>query len=142
MGTKLAPVLATLVLAETEEEFLAHQNINPLTWNRYIDDILLVWPSGREELEQFLSDINNVDPYFKFTSTVSLTEITFLDVTIFKAPSSYTKEGKLKTRIHCKTTNTFAYTWAESDWKDKIGRAIVKGVGIRLLRNITLTRIF
>ena len=74
-----------------------------------------------------MSDINNVDPYFKFTSTVSPTQIRFLDITIFKAPSSYTKEGKLKTRIHYKTTNTFAYTRAESDWEDKIFKAIVKG---------------
>ena len=78
METKLAPVLATLVLAELEEDFLA-QSI--------IDDILLVWPSARKELEQFLSDINSVDPYFKFTSTVSLADITFLDITIFKSPS-------------------------------------------------------
>ena len=88
---------------------------------------LLFWWSRRRELEQFLSDINNVDPYFKFTSTVSKTQTTFLDVTIFKAPSSYAiKEGKLKTRIHYKTTNTFAYTRAESDWETKIFKAIVK----------------
>ena len=48
MGTKLAPALAALVLAEMEEEFLTHQNIKPLFWKRYIDDILLVWPSGRK----------------------------------------------------------------------------------------------
>ena len=88
MGTKLAPALATLVSAKMEEEFLAHQNIKPFIWKWYMDDILLVSPSGRKELEQFLSDINNVDPYFKFTSTVSSTDITFLDVTIFTAPSS------------------------------------------------------
>ena len=142
MGTKLAPALATLVLAEMEEEFLAHQNTKPLVWKRYIDDILLVWPTGRRELEQFLSDINNVDPHFKFTSTVSKTQTTFLDVTIFKAPSSYAKEGKLKTRIYYKTTNTFAYTRAESDWETKIFKAIVKGEGIRLLRNTGSKRMF
>ena len=108
------------MLAELEEEFLAHQNTKPLVWKRYINEILLVWPTGRRELEQFLSDFNNVDPHFKFTSTVSKTQTTFLDVTIFKASSSYAKEGKLKTRIHYKTTNTFAYTRAESDWETKI----------------------
>ena len=107
-----------------------------------VDDILLVWPSGRKELEQFLSDINNVDPYFKFTSTVSSTNITFLDFTIFKAPSFYAREGKLETKIHYKTTNTFAYTKAESDWEAKIFRAVVKGEGIRLLRNTASKRIF
>ena len=32
MGTKLAPALATLVLAEMEEEFLTHQSVKPLIW--------------------------------------------------------------------------------------------------------------
>ena len=32
MGTKLAPALATPVLAEMEEKFLAHQNTKPLIW--------------------------------------------------------------------------------------------------------------
>ena len=54
MGTQLARALATLVLAEMEEDFLAHENIQPLIWKRYIGDIPLVWPSGRKELEQFL----------------------------------------------------------------------------------------
>ena len=37
MGTKLALALATLVLAELEQEFLT-QNVKSLTWKRYIDD--------------------------------------------------------------------------------------------------------
>ena len=97
---------------------------------------------GIKRIWQFLSDINSVDPYFKFTYAVSLTDITFLDVTIFKSPSFYAKEGRLETRIYYKTTNTFAYTRAESNWETQIFRAIVKSEGIRLLRNTASKRIF
>ena len=46
MGTKVAPALATIYLAQIEEEFLLNSPHKPVIWYQYIDDILKIWTEG------------------------------------------------------------------------------------------------
>jgi hypothetical protein len=51
----------------------------------YIDDTLVVWPHGPEQLQNFLSHLNNLGPTFQFTTeTESDSVIPFLVVLVTK----------------------------------------------------------
>ena len=54
------------------------------TWKRVIDDIFIIWTGSTEEFEEFISNINQFHPKIKFTHEISDTELTFLDVILYK----------------------------------------------------------
>ena len=103
MGTKLAPALATIYLGQLEEKFLNQQTLKPLLWKRYIDDILMLWPYSREELQTFLTKLNRVHKNIKFSAEIFSQSCNFLDITIYKSPT-FLRTGILSTKIYS-TTN-------------------------------------
>ena len=56
-----------------------------------------------DSLLEFIDHLNEVHPTIKFTSDISHTEISFLDLTI------YVKDCKLYTRLYTKTTDRHMY---------------------------------
>ena len=58
MGTKLAPALATIYIGDLEEAFIQDRDWKPTLWLRYIDDVFMIWPHPREQLDNFLYDLN------------------------------------------------------------------------------------
>ena len=50
IGTKFAPPYACIYMDEIETEFLKTQELQPLVWFRYIDDIFFVWNHSEDEL--------------------------------------------------------------------------------------------
>ena len=40
--------------------FLDTQVFKLLVWFRYIDDVFFIWTHGKEKLEEFLKDFNNL----------------------------------------------------------------------------------
>ena len=64
-----------------------------------MDDIFMIWPHGMDSLLEFIQQLNTVHPTIKFTSIISPTEISFLELTI------YTRDDKLHTRLHTKSTD-------------------------------------
>lgn len=134
MGTKLAPALATLVMAEVEEQFLTEQALKPSLWRRYIDDILLLWPHTKIDFQTFFSRLNDHTPKIKFTCNFSSTSVDFLDLTIYKN-NNFSTTGKLRTSIYYKPTNTFTYSHATSYWHPNTLKSIALGECIRALRN-------
>lgn len=141
MGTSLAPALATIVVADLEEEFLASQPYRPLFWIRYIDDILAGWHHSRERLATFLEGLNAADPRLRFTSEQSLLSAVFLDVRIYKPPN-HSLTGKLSTSIWYKHTNTFTYAEGSSHIVPHTFRGIAIGETVRALRNSDSRRKF
>ena len=141
MGTSLAPALATIVVADLEEDFLARQPLKPLFWMRYIDDILSVWHHSSEELGRFLKELNEVDPRLCFTSELSHLSAVFLDVRIYKPPN-HSLTGKLSTSIWYKHTNTFSYADGTSHIVPHTFRGIAIGETVRALRNSDTRRKF
>ena len=91
-------------MGKFEQDFLLRQHIPPLVWWRYIDDIFLIWPHSREELDSFISRLNQAHNTIKFTSDISETSVNFLDVKISKDI-----HGRLTTSLYTKPTDAHLY---------------------------------
>ena len=62
MGTKLAPSYANLFMAKFEDKYVYTYRHQPLLWKRFIDDIFLIWPHGKNSLVEFIEHLNTVHP--------------------------------------------------------------------------------
>ena len=67
MGTKMAVAFANIFMAKIEKEILRQSSIKPIFWKRFIDDVISVWDTSRNEIEEFLLKANNFHPTIKFT---------------------------------------------------------------------------
>ena len=103
MGTKLAPSYANLFMTKFEDKYVYTYPLQPQLWKRFIDDIFLIWPHGRNSLTKFIGHLNTVHPTIKFTSDISETGISFLDLTI------YIEQSRLYTRLYTKPTDRHMY---------------------------------
>jgi len=70
-------------------------------------------------------------PNIKFTSSISTSTTTYLDLDI------YIQNNKLQTKTHLKTTNTFSYLHGNSNHPVSTFKGVYKGENIRILRNTT-----
>ena len=140
MGTKAAPTLANIFMAEIEENFLKYRADNnkclPLTWLRYIDDILTIWNHSQTELDE---ELNNAHFSLTFTHTTSLQSVDFLDTTKGQRHSQtqildirpYHKDISTNTLLHytsCHPRHTFT--------------GIIKSQALRLLTASSDSSIF
>ena len=103
MGTRVAPTLANLFMADFEERFVYTYHTQPKLWGRFIDDIFLIWDSGEAELMDFIKHLNSVHDSIKFTHEISKNAIPFLD-TVVKIHN-----GTLTTDLHNKDTDAHNY---------------------------------
>ena len=76
MGTKVAPVYATLVLGYIEEQLYEiigrdySENFKEYfinNWKRFLDDIFTLWPKSKEELDHLNKTLNSIHKDLKFT---------------------------------------------------------------------------
>jgi len=68
----------------------------------------MIWPHSLPDLQNFLTELNDLHPTIKFTHEHNLNELTFLDLELYKTPISDTT-CKLSSRTHFKPTNSFQY---------------------------------
>jgi len=129
MGTKLAPNYANLFMADFENKHVFTYTIQPTYYRRYIDDILLIWDHSTSELDNFLDHLNSVHPTIKFTKSVSNSQITYLDLDIYR------KDTTFETKTHFKSTNTFSYLHGHSNHPPSTFKGVLQGENIRILRN-------
>ena len=66
IGTKFAPPYACLFMDKIETAFLETQELQPLAWFRYIDDICFIWTHGEQELQTTLRSLNEFHTDIKF----------------------------------------------------------------------------
>ena len=107
MGTRMAPSYANLFMGRLEESFLASQNLKPLAWFRFIDDIFMIWTHGQDTLSSFLQNLNSFSP-IHFTWSSSTNHATFLDVNL------HLTDGSIHTSVHIKPTNHQQYLHFDS----------------------------
>ena len=50
MGTKLAPSYANLFMTKFEQNHVYTYHLQPTLWKRFIDDIFMIWPHGKNSL--------------------------------------------------------------------------------------------
>lgn len=137
MGTKCAPAIANLYMAEVEDELLEERSRIgqpvPQTWLRFIYDIFMVWQHGQQVLDDFMVALNATNTFLRFTSESSYTKSTFLDVSLTKGIRHFTT-GILDTSPHFKYTNRFQYLHFSSCHPPHAFSGLVKGETLRMLR--------
>ena len=74
-----------------------------MIWQRFIDDVFIIWTHGKEKLEDFLDYINKAHETIKFPAEHSTTEVAFLDTPVYKL------NGKLATKVYHKKTGDKMY---------------------------------
>ena len=68
MDTKMAVAFANIFMAKIEHEILTQSNTKPIVWKRLIDDIISLWDTSRDKIEEFLLMANSFHPTIKFTA--------------------------------------------------------------------------
>jgi hypothetical protein len=62
MGSPLVPVMANLNMERFEHQALSSAIKKPTRWYRYVDDRFVVWPRGKDELQECLKHLNYIHP--------------------------------------------------------------------------------
>ena len=128
MGTKLATSYANLFTSKFEQNHVYTYHLQPTLWKRFIDDTSLIQPHGMDSVLEFIKHLNTVHPTITFTSTISQTEVAFLDLII------YIRGDKLYTRLHTKNTDIHMYLNFHSEHPMSLKRSIPYSQFLRLKR--------
>ena len=101
-----------------------------LMWRRFLDDIFILWTGSKEELEDFMCQINGFHETIKFTKDGDFERRSthFLDVAV------KIEDGKLSTDLFVKETAACAYLSPESWHPPHICKNIPYSLGFRLRR--------
>ncbi|GJQ85251.1 hypothetical protein Trydic_g18485 [Trypoxylus dichotomus] len=62
MGSPLSPVVAIIFVESFESVALENSELQPKVWFRYVDDTFIIWPHGRDTLDNFLGHPNTQHP--------------------------------------------------------------------------------
>lgn len=117
MGTKFAPVYATLVVGflevalynEAREKFGdEYTHYIEENWKRFLDDVFIPWTKSAEDLESFHILINNLHTDITFTKECSTKKQAFLDTMVMN------KNGNIETDIYYKPTDSKQYLLFDS----------------------------
>ena len=101
-----------------------------MLWKRFIDDIFVIWTRSASEFTTYMNTINQLHHTIKFTYELSETELTFLDITVYKGD----RNQILDVRTHIKPTNKQLYIHTSSYHPLTTINAISKGKVNRYLR--------
>ncbi len=102
--TKVAPSPANIFMADFEDKFVSNYHLKLFLYKWFIDDVVMIWPRGRESLNKFIGHLNQCHESIKFTAEISENEITFLDTKIHPE-----NDGTLWTDLYCKPTDSHDY---------------------------------
>ena len=120
-------------MAKIEQEILRQGNVKPIFWKRFIDDVISMWDTSRDKIEDFLLKAKRFHPTIKFTAEISETKTTFLDTKVYKG-DRFNRESILDVRMHFKPTETFQYTNFYSCHPPGVMKSFIKGEALRILR--------
>ena len=82
MGSPLSPLMADVFMDEFERTHIVG-NSNIIYYYRYVDDIIICWTGSRQELLDFVQNLNNCHNKIKFKLELEQNNsINFLDLTI------------------------------------------------------------
>ena len=90
-------------MTKFEEKYVYTYPLPSKLWKRFIDDIFMIWPHGMDSLLKFIDNLNTVHPTIKFTSDISDTEMSFLDLKI------YIQQSQLHAKLYTKSTDRHMY---------------------------------
>ena len=120
------------IATESFDEKALQYHASVIGWNRFRDDVFLVWPHSREDLDLFFNYMNNIDSIKKiqFTLEVAKDILEFLDLQL-----KLDKVSKIiSVDIFSAATNSFTYVLPSTCFPKTNNENIPKGVALRLRR--------
>lgn len=132
MGARLAPSVANLFMAHWEEEAV-FKNRPPelICYQRYIDDLVMIWNGEKPSLEHFMQRLDANNKNIVLSWNVNIDHIVFLDLDI-------SKEGdRIKMMNHFKPTDRNAFIPLGSCHHTQWLCNIPRGQFVRFRRNCT-----
>ena len=122
IGSPLSPVLADLYMESFETMAIVEKADQPPSlWLRYVDDTFVIWPHGRDRLNDFLSHLNSLAPSIQFTMEIEEGgKLPFLDVLVQRGCDGLT------TSVYRKPTHTDRHLDFRSNHHPRIKAGIVK----------------
>lgn len=120
MGSPLSPAVASIFMEHLEEKILNSSQLKPKCWLRYVDDVFVVWPHGRQTLDEFLEHANRQHRNIQFTMELEENNtLPFLDVLVEK------RNGDIQFKVYRKPTHTDRYLHATSHHHPKQKRGLM-----------------
>lgn len=131
MGTTCAPNYVNLFLGWWEHEHVFTESMNKYTehvlfWGRFIDDVLFFWDGDEHSFKEFVQKRNNNEIGMLFTSEITKSEITFLDLKI-----TADLGGCIHTDVYRKPTSTNGFLQLQSHHPVPLKRGIPVGQYLR-----------
>ena len=130
MGTKVAPAYANTFMGWYEEKYVYTYPKQPVLWKRFIDDIFVIWKFSQDELDEFITYLNNRMPSIIFEADISVNSVHFLDTTV----SIDHTNGTIHTTLYTKPTDAHNYINYESCHQKSCRDGIPYGQFLRLRR--------
>jgi hypothetical protein len=134
MGNPFAPSEANLFLGKLEEKVYKGTNNKPDNPLRYIDDGFFYWTTGLDNLNDFITYMNQQHNTIKFTFEMSQVEIPFLDTMVRIDPVT----RKMYTTLYSKPTDTHSYVYFTSSHNKTTLTKSPYGQFLRLRRICTM----
>ncbi|XP_043932298.1 dmX-like protein 2 [Protopterus annectens] len=131
MGSPAAPAYANLVMAWWEFEFIPFLTKKYISFFcRFVDDLLFIIEGDSDTVDTFLSEINLLSDYLKFTKGCVGLSVSFLDVLLFWDET----DVRFHSRIFRKETFTNGYLHNLSNHPRHVIKNIPRGQFIRASR--------
>ena len=141
-GTPAAVVISQIYMFWLEGPLVKKYNhLIKLYW-RYIDDILLLWSGPRRELDNFMTEFNNLAPRITVNWSKPAIEVDYLDLHIYKYKDVSDNKISLVTETFQKPLNTYAYIPFNSFHPRHCKKAFIKGELIRYVKNSSNLKAF
>lgn len=67
MRSLLSPIIANLFMEYIEEKAIQSAPLQPALWIRYVNDTVVIWQQGEEQLLRFHGHLNQQSPNIQFT---------------------------------------------------------------------------
>ncbi len=134
MGTRVAPTMANIFMAEIDEKIqkcARDENLDFIHfYKRYIDDILVFWKGSLEQLNDFMTKINSLHHSIKFTCdyNIATRSTTYLDTTV-----SLWNDA-INTDLYRKPTDKVQYLLPSSCHPNHIFSNVPFSLALRILR--------
>ena len=132
IGTKFLPPYACIFKDKFEINFLKTQKLQSFVWFRYVDGVFFIWTRGKEELENFLKELNSFCDHIKFAFESDKESINYLDVNINLS------NGHLMTKMYVKLTDRHQHLDYSSSHPNHTKRSIIYSQSLRARRLCSL----
>ena len=133
MGKRYAPNYANIFMANFEHEVMQKATHKPTVYQRFLDDIYIIWEHSRTELDNFINLMNSHDESIKLKAEIHENTIDFLDVTTFKG-NRFKHHNILDTKVYFKPTDTHELLDHHSFHPKHTFEGIIKSQLIRFLK--------